>query len=450
MTRAINQELRSARRALQPGVNTQQAVAEAVCDLIAAETGRRPPIDADYVSKLERGEIRWPNAAYRAAFRRHFGAISDAELGFYSTRSNSSLGVDAPADPIDGPGIDDATVERDLVPLAGLAVFGSLMTRTPDILQGMRLGTTVPDRIGLEDVRYIEQTTDLFERWDFAFGGGLSRNAVLGHLEWTRHVHQRSSATPAVRVALQSAISRLAEVAGWMSFDAGDSPTARRCWLLGLHMASEAQDWPNRTNILMDMAREATYSGRPSDALNLMGMARTFQNKLTAAVRTAIHVVTARAYGSLGQETECLYQVGEAEQRFADRDTAEDPSWISYYDDAQLAGDCGHAVFGLAVQGVRIPTATALLTKATRLHGPETARAQALSRTKLAILHMLHGDPAEAAQEAVPVLRAVPGIRSARLVEDLRTLHRASAGQVADPAASNLRRDVRKVLRSVA
>jgi len=62
-------------------------VAEEVARLVAAQTGRDLAIDGNYVSKLERGVITWPNRAYRRAFRTLFNVLSDAELGFYSSRT---------------------------------------------------------------------------------------------------------------------------------------------------------------------------------------------------------------------------------------------------------------------------------------------------------------------------------------------------------------------------
>jgi hypothetical protein len=62
-------------------------VGEEVARLVAAQTGRDMAIDGNYVSKLERGVITWPNSAYRAAFRTFFNAESDADLGFYPYRT---------------------------------------------------------------------------------------------------------------------------------------------------------------------------------------------------------------------------------------------------------------------------------------------------------------------------------------------------------------------------
>lgn len=79
-----NYKLRSKR--LAAGI-TEGQVAEEVARLVAAQTGRELAIDGNYVSKLERGVITWPNRAYREAFRALFGVANDAELGFYPSRT---------------------------------------------------------------------------------------------------------------------------------------------------------------------------------------------------------------------------------------------------------------------------------------------------------------------------------------------------------------------------
>jgi hypothetical protein len=80
----INHKLRC--RRLAAGI-TESQLAEEVARLVSADTGREPAIDGNYVSKLERGKITWPNSAYRRAFREFFDAAADAELGFYAMRT---------------------------------------------------------------------------------------------------------------------------------------------------------------------------------------------------------------------------------------------------------------------------------------------------------------------------------------------------------------------------
>jgi hypothetical protein len=80
----LNDKLRAKR--LAAGM-TESQLAEAIVRLISARTGHRAAVDGNYVSKLERGRITWPNAVYRSALREIFDAASDAELGFYAART---------------------------------------------------------------------------------------------------------------------------------------------------------------------------------------------------------------------------------------------------------------------------------------------------------------------------------------------------------------------------
>lgn len=69
---------------------SRQEVAEGVAAQLFGTSGLVMNINAEYVAKLERGESRWPGAAYRAAFRAFFEVDRDAELGFYITRPQPS------------------------------------------------------------------------------------------------------------------------------------------------------------------------------------------------------------------------------------------------------------------------------------------------------------------------------------------------------------------------
>lgn len=66
---------------------TEGQVAEEVARIVAAQIGRELAINGNYVSKLERGVITWPNRAYRQAFRTLFNVSKDADLGFYPRRT---------------------------------------------------------------------------------------------------------------------------------------------------------------------------------------------------------------------------------------------------------------------------------------------------------------------------------------------------------------------------
>lgn len=82
-----NEALRAARLARPsvrvPGERMGRAeLAELLAAHVHESTREVVPVDAHYVAKLERGVIRWPGAAYRAALRAVLDVDTDAALGF--------------------------------------------------------------------------------------------------------------------------------------------------------------------------------------------------------------------------------------------------------------------------------------------------------------------------------------------------------------------------------
>lgn len=69
-----------------PGKNLAELVSTYVWD----HHRQRVEIDANYISKLERGTIRWPNARYREGFRAILNAAADHDLGFFNPRRVAS------------------------------------------------------------------------------------------------------------------------------------------------------------------------------------------------------------------------------------------------------------------------------------------------------------------------------------------------------------------------
>jgi transcriptional regulator with XRE-family HTH domain len=82
-----NSLLRAAREAAG---RTQGQLAELANAQVEQATGKPGAMDADYIGKLERGVHRWPNQQYRAALRHVLRRQSDADLGFFSTRSRAA------------------------------------------------------------------------------------------------------------------------------------------------------------------------------------------------------------------------------------------------------------------------------------------------------------------------------------------------------------------------
>jgi transcriptional regulator with XRE-family HTH domain len=83
MERVPNQRLMAAR--LAAGL-TQEQLAELGNLEVERATSRIGAMDADYISKLERGVITWPGKRYRQAMCMVLGVASERDLGFRCTR----------------------------------------------------------------------------------------------------------------------------------------------------------------------------------------------------------------------------------------------------------------------------------------------------------------------------------------------------------------------------
>ena len=98
----MNERFRTAREEVgsptDPGVPlSRRELAELVRGWILENRGRQTAIDEVHIGKIERGEIRWPAADYRAALRAILGMRKDGDLGFsprHGKRAARPIGQD--------------------------------------------------------------------------------------------------------------------------------------------------------------------------------------------------------------------------------------------------------------------------------------------------------------------------------------------------------------------
>lgn len=158
---------------------------------LAARVSRRlrldPPLDGNYVSKLERGVHTWPNARYRQALRAELDSDTDEALGFYCARS-------VPQED------DDDVKRRTLFSLTPGATGRLLLDDSiAEHLARAKAATSTPVWVGQTDVEHIRHGTRVFAEWENLAGGGLSSHAVCGHLRGQPACSTRAAAmkTPA-------------------------------------------------------------------------------------------------------------------------------------------------------------------------------------------------------------------------------------------------------------
>lgn len=381
-------------------------LAEQVNAWVHDHLNRTIELDGNYIGKLERGAIRWPQADYRDGLRAVLGVATDAELGFRRSRSRlASL---------------DTVKRSDFLRAALGVTAGAVVAPLGEALL-TRQPTPVPSVVGQKEIGEVRTAAQLFGTWDHTYGGGLVREAVAAQLRYSACL-LNARYSERLHSDLHSAVGFLGHTAAFMAFDAYAHDDARRMFEFARGCAEEANDWHLRAKVLSSMARQEIWCGDPDAGLTLVELAMVRADRLTASERAMLLTARARALAKLHRVSEAAYTVGLADEQFANAEPDNDPVWMRYYDEAQHAGDTGHALFDLAVDGRFVGEARDRLALAVAGHSQLYARSRAISGIKLASLTMRAGDPVEAAQIGTRALQEAGTITSKRAADDLREL----------------------------
>ena len=468
--REPNEHLRLARESRPsadvPGTAmSRQELADRVNAYLFESTGRLHELDDNYIGKLERGIIRWPQSSYREALRAVLGASTDGQLGFVNTRRLATAPVvrlasapqpalvDAhPPHPQLAPGHADPVGESDVrrqefLRAAFVGVGGLLASPSTllDLLAPLR-PSDAPKRVGRSEIEQVRGAADLLVSWGHSHGGAGVREAANAQLRWFGQLLGAQS-TAEVRVELHEAVGLLGHATAHMAFDACAYDDAQQIFKFALACSEEVGSWHLRAKVLSSMARQEVWRGEPDVGLTYAELALVRSDRLTATERAMLHTARARALAKLGRHQDTLRAVGQADEAFAHADPAGDPPWMAYYDAAQHAGDTGHALFDLTVHGHRSEAATRLQT-AIDGHTADYARSRAMSQTKLASLTMAVGDPDEAARIGMAAVADAGRLHSRRAAMDLAELRSYAGRHAGVPQVAELRHRLATALAS--
>ncbi|MGH3848741.1 MAG: helix-turn-helix domain-containing protein, partial [Pseudonocardiaceae bacterium] len=296
-----NDLLRAAREA---GGLTQGQLAELANAQVEQEIGKPGAMDADYIGKLERGIHRWPNRHYRMALRGVLGRASDAELGFFSTRSGAATVGQSPWQANGGDDMERQGFVRALTgSVAGLALSDPIKEFLSNVA-----GSGGQRRVGAAEVDQVRRMARMFASQDHGFVGGLSSQAVVAQLSSSAELLEGRFSQEMLRQQFFSAIAELADVAAGMCFDAGAHRQAERCFRFAVGCATESGDWSLRAKALSGLANLAVHQRQPDDALSFSEMALVRADRLRPVVRAVMHTRHARALGLSGshREADCM------------------------------------------------------------------------------------------------------------------------------------------------
>ncbi|PTM87643.1 hypothetical protein [Streptomyces sp. VMFN-G11Ma] len=268
-------------------------------------------------------------------------------------------------------------------------------------------------RVGFGDVAAIKTTADMFAELDDRFGGDHARHAAVQYLSTEVTPLLRGQYTEQVARALFSTVAEATLLAGWMSYDACRHGLAQRYFLQALRLAQDANDRRLAGSILSAMSHQATFLGRYTQAATLARAALMGISPVaTPTLRAQFHAMEARALARTGDVRGCEAALTAATKALESRNNDDEPEWISYFDEAELAAEAAHCFRD-------VNSARKAVAHAENALSGSHVRSDFFATMVLADAHLRAGDIEEACRVALDALDLGEQLKSARCVSYL-------------------------------
>ncbi|MFJ8140153.1 sporulation protein [Streptomyces sp. NPDC096013] len=323
--------------------------------------------------------------------------ITPGELGFFGhTKSTAPEPVGYPStvpdvlsmldglthEHADAPASDTLTVaDADL----NSAVLSWMIAR-PDGIQADR-----PDhrRIGMRDVRAIKEAAGLFMQLDFKYGGGHGHKALRHYFREDVLPLLNASYSEKVGISLFGAAAEISQLLAWTAYDVGNHRLAHRYLTSTLRLSQVIDDRMFGARILGNLSHQANYLGNHTQAIQLARAAvESAKGRATPRAMSNYSAMEARALSNANDGIAAARAMKEAERHFERAHTAEDPTWLGYFDEAELMGELCHCFRDLKMRRDSVTQAQ----RAVDSTDPKYARTLGFCRMVLAQSQLLNGE----------------------------------------------------------
>jgi hypothetical protein len=447
---------------MRRGLGAQLTIFRVAAKLTQGQLGRAACCDRTNVAHIEKGRSRgderfWTIAdelcgaegsllaafhAVSAAKQAHEVQVREAQLAESRAKAQAlrltlhrevtRLSIMTRAGTVDGdpsPGTaeDQEMKRRAAIALAAKISVGAGLTPADlAILEAPVTASPVPARIGVPDVTRVQTMTLNLMAQDKALGGGSCRDAVLGYLNWAQQL-RGASASDDVRRALDAALARLENLAGWTSHDLCLPLSAQRCYLRSLESARRAEEPVLAAHALGTLGSLYLQAGHFPEALQLFRLgALPVQDVASPSILVAgLALSQAQAHAGLGNVGEVQRALRRAEEHYARAEEGPD-EWVGTVvlpDHSDLPAGRANAYSWLASHDQCFAeTAVMDMTEALTLRDHGRVRAMLIGRITLATNQYRCGETDLANTTTEQVLAAIGQVSSRRTARDLITL----------------------------
>ncbi|ATL69818.1 hypothetical protein [Nocardia terpenica] len=272
-------------------------------------------------------------------------------------------------------------------------------------------------RVGQIDVDAVQSMAAAFRDLDNKVGGGKVRSTIVQYLHSSVAPLLRGSFNEHIGRQLFGSTAELVRLAGWAAYDQEDHGLAQRYLIQALRLARAASDGALSAEIMAAMSHQATYVGRPGDAIDLARAAQIAARTAgLAALESECHMVEAHGHAARQDETSCTTALNAAERAYDRARPGEQPVWLAYFDQSYMSAKTAHCFREL---GDHTRTAQFAQRSLTMSAGYQRGRAFNLSLLASALTVT---DPREAVRVGLGALDIAVELASRRSLSYLRDL----------------------------
>ncbi|MCX5171173.1 sporulation protein [Streptomyces antibioticus] len=326
---------------------------------------------------------------------------------------------------------DATTTDRLIVTDADLssAVLSWMIAR-PD---GIETDRPAQQRVGMRDVRAVRDAAATFMQLDFKYGGGHGHRALRHYFRYEVLPLLSVSYSAKVGTALFGAAAEVSQLLAWTAYDTGNHRLAHRYLTSTLRLSQVIDDRMFGARILGNLSHQANYLGNHAQAIKLARAAvEGAKGRATPRAMANYSAMEARALSNAGDRAAATRAMDESARHFEQAGTAEDPAWLSYFDEAELMGELSHCFRDLKMRREAVDQAQ----RAVDTTDPKYARSLGFCRMVLAQSQLLDGELEAAVATAGLAVEGGGSLQSSRFQRYVTDFQQEISAHTANPAVA--------------
>lgn len=211
-------------------------------------------------------------------------------------------------------------------------------------------GVTGPDA----DIEHMRATIGHLLEHDNRYGGDAVAQAAVQVWQVGQKRLDGGLVPAGAQPEYLSTVAEVAEISGWLLFDAGREEESRSAFLESYMLARHSGDKPMSWFALDMLSMHGIEHQRPGESLRIAEEFLT-DSRIPPRVALLARIRKARALADTGNRQGALKEFATARSALADSITTRDPSWTWWVDDRELSGHEGEAFLALGEPSAAVP-----------------------------------------------------------------------------------------------